>query len=138
MPFHQEDPSAPAVSPRKLRVGVVDDNRSVAEIITEVLGNRDFECFDAYDGRGALDLVAQKNIDLLILDFLLPDVDGYEVVRQLESKGKTVPTLIITGAPKEPPEGWASLPSVRGVIRKPFTGAELRRAVYDLAGLPPP
>jgi DNA-binding response OmpR family regulator len=117
----------------KIRVGVVDDNRSVAEIVSEVLGNRDFECFDAYDGRGAIELARTRKLDLLILDFMLPDLDGLEVVRQLEASGVSVPTIIITGRMKDPPGGW-KLPSIRAVIRKPFSGGELRRCVAEVTG----
>lgn len=118
----------------KLRVGVVDDNRSVAEIISEILGSRDFTCFDAYDGRGALELVEKHELDLFILDFLLPDVDGLEVVRRVEAMGKKVPTIIITGASRDPPEGWGVSPLVRAVMRKPFSGKELRRKVSEVTG----
>jgi DNA-binding response OmpR family regulator len=118
----------------KLRVGVVDDNRSVGEIVTEILGNRDFECFDAYDGRGALDLVHTRKLDLLILDLKLPDLDGVDVIKTLESEGRTVPTLVITARAEDPEGGWPSMPSVRGVLRKPFSGGELRRAVSEITG----
>jgi len=118
----------------KLRVGVVDDNRSVAEIVTEILGTRDFVCLDAYDGRGAIDLVSSKNLDLLILDLKLPDIDGIDVIKALENKGKAVPIIVITARAEDPSGGWAKLPSVKGVIRKPFTGAELRRLVAEVTG----
>ena len=119
---------------KKVRVGVVDDNRSVAEIISEVLGSRDFECFDAYDGRGAIELAKTRNLDILILDFALPDIDGLEVVRRIEAMGKSLPTVIITGMGSDPPGGWSSTSSVRAVIRKPFTAGELRRRVAEITG----
>ena len=118
----------------KIRVGVVDDNRSVAEIITEILGTRDFVCHDAYDGRGALDLVRSKELDLLILDYLLPDFNGLEVLKKIQALGRDIPTIIITAANDEPPGGWKAIPLVRGVVRKPFTGGELRRMVAGVTG----
>ena len=118
----------------KLRVGVVDDNRSVAEIITEILGGRDFICHDAYDGRGALDLCRARELDLLILDYMLPDLDGLEVVKRLAADGYKIPTIIITAANEEPPGGWKAAPLVKAVVRKPFTGGELRRTVSEVTG----
>lgn len=118
----------------KIRVGVVDDNRSVAEIITEILGGRDFVCHDAYDGRGALDLCRAKELDLLILDYLLPDINGLEVVRRLSAEGRRVDTIIITAASEEPAGGWKNAPLVKAVVRKPFTGSELRHAVSEVTG----
>lgn len=122
------------MSAEKLRVGVVDDNRSVAEIISEVLGNRDFECFDAYDGRGAIELARGRQLDLMILDFVLPDLDGLEVVRRLADIGFAIPTIMITGTPDDPPGGWLANANVKAVIRKPFTGGELRHAVSRVTG----
>jgi DNA-binding response OmpR family regulator len=122
----------------KLRVGVVDDNRSVAEIISEILGSRDFECFDAYDGRGAIDVARSRSLDLMILDFILPDLNGLEVVRRLDSLGLSIPTIIITGTPHDPPGGWLSIPSVKAVVRKPFTASELRACVARVTGRPLP
>ena len=122
------------VANAKIRVGVVDDNRSVAEIITEILGGRDFVCHDAYDGRGALELCKSRELDLLILDYILPDLSGLEVVKRLAADGKKVATIIITAASEEPPGGWKSLPNVKAVVRKPFTGSELRRAVSEVTG----
>lgn len=122
------------MSAPKLRVGVVDDNRSVGEIVTEILGSRDFQCFDAYDGRGALDLVRSRELDLLILDLKLPDIDGLDVIRTLEKEGKKVPTLVITARAEDPEGGWKAMASVRHVLRKPFSGGELRRAVAEITG----
>jgi CheY-like chemotaxis protein len=122
------------VAAGKIRVGVVDDNRSVAEIITEILGTRDFVCHDAYDGRGALDLVRSKELDLLILDYLLPDFNGLEVLKKIQGLGRDIPTIIITAANDEPAGGWKAIPLVRGVVRKPFTGGELRRMVAEVTG----
>ena len=118
----------------KIRVAVVDDNRSVAEIITEILGVRDFVCHDAYDGRGALDLCRTREIDLLILDYLLPDLSGLEVITRLQREGFAIPTIVITAANSEPPGGWRSIPLVKAVVRKPFTGGELRRTVSEVTG----
>ena len=122
------------MAPVKLRVGVVDDNRSVAEIISEILGSRDFTCHDAYDGRGAIELAEKHDLDLLILDFSLPDIDGLEVVRRIEALGKRVPTIMITGAVEDPPSGWEVSPLVRAVMRKPFSGSELRTKVAEVTG----
>lgn len=119
---------------RKLRVGVVDDNKSVGEIVTEILGNRDFQCFDAYDGRGALDLVRTRDLDLLILDLKLPDIDGVDVIHTLEREARQLPILVITARAEDPPGGWKVHPAVRGVLRKPFSGGELRRAVAAVTG----
>lgn len=120
--------------PRKLRVAVVDDNRSVAEIISEILGNRDFTCFDAYDGRGALELAKREALDLMILDYMLPDMDGLAVVRGLEALGKQVPVLLVTGVQSDPPGGWMISPLVKAIVRKPFLASELRTKVAEVAG----
>ncbi len=125
---------AEQVASGKIRVGVVDDNRSVADIITEILGTRDFVCHDAYDGRGALELCRARELDLLILDYVLPDFNGLEVVKRLHAEGRDIPMIIITAAHEEPSGGWKGVPMVKAIVRKPFTGGELRRMVAEVTG----
>ena len=123
------------MEPRKLTVAVVDDNRSAAAITPEQLGSRDFACFDAYDGRGAVELAATHALDVLILDVELPDMDGGEVLRRIEELGLRVPTILVAGEGEEAPKGWASSPLARAVVQKPFTAGELRGKVAEVLGV---
>lgn len=80
------------------RILVVDDNQDNIEIIATRLRFRGYEILEATDGRQALSLVRECAPDLLLLDVMLPDIDGYEIARRI--KGATdlpyIPIILVT------------------------------------------
>ena len=80
------------------RILVVDDNQDNIEIIATRLRYRGYEILEASDGEQALALVREAAPDLLLLDVMLPDIDGYEVARRLRAGSERhVPLIAISG-----------------------------------------
>ncbi|MDU5229689.1 MAG: response regulator [Anaerococcus sp.] len=61
------------------KILIVDDNDEIRNIITLYLENSNFEVFEANNGKEALDFIKNKKISLMILDIMMPEVDGIEV-----------------------------------------------------------
>jgi CheY-like chemotaxis protein len=81
-----------------LRVLVVDDNVDSAEMLQLLLGSMGHEARTAHDGRSALSLVASDPPEVVLLDIGLPDMDGYEVARQIRAHQRRPLRLIaLTG-----------------------------------------
>nr|HEX4313430.1 ATP-binding protein [Kofleriaceae bacterium] len=74
-------------APRARNVLVVDDNADAAELLADVLGVHGYEVTISHDGEGALDAVAARTPDIVLLDIGLPDIDGYEVARRIRALG---------------------------------------------------
>jgi two-component system, OmpR family, response regulator len=86
----------PAHEPRVL---VVDDEEHITELVAMGLGYNGFKCDRVSSGRAALDAVARQRPDLIVLDVMLPDLDGFEVARRLresEGAGTRVPIIFLT------------------------------------------
>src|SRR5688572_32202542 len=66
------------------RILVVDDNQDNIEIIATRLRFRGYEILEASDGAQALELVRESAPDLILLDVMLPDIDGYEISRRIK------------------------------------------------------
>ena len=66
-----------------MNILVVDDEREIADVIELYLQNDQYSVFKFYTGEDALNCIRSKKIDLAILDIMLPDIDGYEVCRQI-------------------------------------------------------
>ena len=66
---------------------VVEDEPSIAEVVALYLRRAGFDVLSAGDGQEALDVLAEATPDLVVLDLMLPKVDGYEVTRQLRAHG---------------------------------------------------
>jgi len=79
-----------------LRVLVVDDEVNLAELVSMALRYEGWEVSTAHTGRKAVDVAREVRPDAVVLDIMLPDFDGHEVLRRLRSIDPTVPVLFLT------------------------------------------
>jgi two-component system phosphate regulon response regulator OmpR len=77
------------------RVLLIEDDTRLAEMVSEYLGEAGFHVSVAAQGRAGLEWLAREPFDALVLDLMLPDMDGLEVCRQLRAKSDT-PVLMLT------------------------------------------
>ncbi|HXF74405.1 MAG TPA: response regulator transcription factor [Actinomycetota bacterium] len=123
------------------RILVVDDEASITDLVATVLRYEGFEVRTADSGRAALAAVTAFRPHLVILDIMLPDLDGFEVLRRLGREGERAPVLFLTARD-------ATEDKVRGLtmgaddyVTKPFSLEELVarvRAVLRRAGAAAP
>jgi len=78
------------------RLLVVDDEPSIRELLTASLRFAGFEVHAAGDGAEALKLAEQQRPDLVVLDVMLPDMDGFTVTRKLRERGREMPVVFLT------------------------------------------
>ena len=111
--------------PPAARLVVVDDEPSIRELLTTTLRFTGFEVHTAADGAGALALVEEVAPDLVVLDVMLPDIDGVTVTRTMREHGPPVPVLFLT-ARDDTADKVAGL-TVGGddYVTKPFSLEEL-------------
>ncbi len=81
---------------RPTKVLVVDDEPSISALLSATLRLIDFQVRAAADGAEALRAAAEFQPDLVVLDVMLPDLDGFEVARRLRGGGRPVPVLFLT------------------------------------------
>ncbi len=78
------------------RVLVVDDEPSIRELVSTVLRYEGFEVSVAADGRAALGEIERFRPDLVVLDVMMPELDGFEVQRRLDTAGRRIPVMFLT------------------------------------------
>ena len=78
------------------RILVVDDEPNIAELVATALRYEGFEVEIQETGRGAVDAIREQNPQLMVLDVMLPDVDGFTVQERLRRDGRRVPVLFLT------------------------------------------
>jgi two-component system OmpR family response regulator len=78
------------------RILVVDDEQSITDLVALALRYEQFEVAVAHNGRQALNAVRSFHPDLVVLDIMLPDFDGFEVARRMGAEWPTVPVLFLT------------------------------------------
>ena len=120
--------SAP-VNDKGRRVLVVDDERNITELVAMALRYEGYEVRTAATGQEALDAVRNFQPALMVLDVMLPDIDGIEVLRRTLSSGRKVPTIFLTA--KDATEDKVHGLTVGGddYVTKPFSLEELMARV---------
>jgi two-component system OmpR family response regulator len=111
------------------RVLVVDDEPNITELVAMALRYEGFSVKTAATGRGALTAVSQFAPSLVILDVMLPDIDGMEVLKRLNSAGTKVPIIFLTA--KDATEDKVHGLTIGGddYVTKPFSIEELMARV---------
>lgn len=92
---------------------VVEDNRNISEMIGEYLESKGFEVDYAVDGLDGYRLAAENSYDVVVLDLMLPRLDGIEVCRKLRNEArKSTPVLMLTARDTldDKLTGWATVP----------------------------
>jgi len=104
---------------------VVDDTITNLDILVEILDN--YDVIEVTNGRDALEIVKEENIDLILLDIVMPDMDGFEVCQKLKSdkKTKNIPVIFITAKTDEEAIEKAYDTGGMDYITKPFKPKEL-------------
>ena len=110
------------------RILIVEDHEDLARGLANNLEIEGFETEIAMDGATGLRRTRESQPDLLILDLMLPEMDGYRVLSELRDAGDSIPVLILTARPAIP--GPSSSTERRSVRR----GIDFRFARSDAAG----
>ena len=114
------------------RIVVVDDEPSITDAVSTALGYEGFDVEQVHGGRDALEIVGDLRPDLVVLDIMLPDIDGVTLLKRLRQDGVNVPVLFLT-ARDEPSNRVEGL--VAGgddYVTKPFTLAEVVARVHAI------
>ena len=113
---------------------VVDDEPNIIELIRMNLSKSNFEIIPAYTGQEALDIVAHKEVDLVLLDIMLPDIDGIEVLRRLRTNDKTadLPVIMLTARSEETDKVIGLGMGADDYMTKPFGLRELEARIRNV------
>src|SRR5436305_5530627 len=110
------------------RILLVDDEESVQKLLAYPLRKDGYEVVSAMTGGEALDRFRQGEFDLVVLDVMLPQVDGYEVCRQLRARS-AVPIIMLTAKTEEFDKVLGLELGADDYITKPFSMREFRSRV---------
>ncbi|MBT9142370.1 MAG: Transcriptional regulatory protein WalR [Dehalococcoidia bacterium] len=106
------------------RILVVDDEKTIVKGLKFSLEKEGYEVLAAYDGAEALSLFKKENPDLIVLDLMLPEVDGFEVCRRIR-KGSEVPIIMLTARDEDIDKILGLELGADDYVTKPFNPREL-------------
>ena len=108
-----------------MRILLAEDERSLSRAITALLERSNYSVDPVYDGVEALDYLAGGNYDALILDIMMPKMDGMEVLHRLRAQGDLIPVLLLTAKSEIADKVHGLDSGANDYLTKPFATAEL-------------
>ena len=123
-----------AVKPKIL---CIEDDKEMMDLLRLILESRGFDFVSAEGGREGLDKVRAERPDLILLDLMMPDIDGWQVYRQLKADDELdkIPVIVTTVRTKNIHEALGlHLGEIADYITKPFSPAELLASIDRVLG----
>ncbi|HAA25439.1 MAG TPA: DNA-binding response regulator [Ruminiclostridium sp.] len=112
----------------KRKILIVDDEKNIVDILKFNLNKEGFDTIEAYDGRQALEMVERENPDLILLDIMLPEYDGFTVCKRIRQTMNT-PIIMLTAREEEVDKVLGLELGADDYITKPFSPRELMARV---------
>ena len=106
------------------KILVVDDNKEIVYSISELLKYEGYETLKAYDGMEALDIMERENVDLILLDVMMPRLNGLSALMKLREKSR-IPVIILSAKTEESDKVSGLTLGADDYIEKPYNPAEL-------------
>ncbi len=107
------------------KVLIVDDEKAIVDILDFNLRKEGYDTACAYDGPEGLRMAREENPDLMLLDVMLPGMDGFSVCRALRAEGSDLPIIMITAREEETDKVFGLENGADDYITKPFSMREL-------------
>jgi CheY-like chemotaxis protein len=117
------------VTPAKKKILIVDDAGPVVVLCVNVLQALGYAVKGANRGENALELLRRESFDLMVLDYKMPGMTGFEVFRQARALHPDMAVVLVTGHATPEVIEEANRMGMDGILLKPFTSDELRGTV---------
>jgi DNA-binding response OmpR family regulator len=114
------------------KILIIEDDSTLLQGLVETLQFHGFETVSAHDGRLGLELVERQHPDLIVLDIMLPGIDGYEICKQVRRHDENTPILMLTARDRESDKLLGFELGADDYLTKPFSLKELVARVQAL------
>lgn len=118
----------------KKKILIVEDEESLLKLESILLTSRGYEVVGAADGAAALEQVVAERPDLVILDIMLPEIDGFEVCRRIKQNPETahIPVMMLTAKKSDQDCARGMAAGAAAYVTKPFKSARIVEIIQDL------
>ena len=115
------------------RILVVEDQEDNRQILRDLLGASDYEMVEAENGQEAIDAVAKKKPDLILMDIQLPVMDGYEATRRIKANPdwKSIPIIVVTSYSLSGDAEKARAAGCDDYVTKPYSPRQLLAKIRE-------
>jgi DNA-binding response OmpR family regulator len=118
------------------RALVVEDDPAIRRLVEKLLMRRGISIDAAHDGKDAIDKLRTDGYSVVVLDLMLPEVNGYEVIAYIKSMAERVPVVVVSAVSQQALKNL-DYDVVKLVIAKPFDVHEFTNKIVELCQAPP-
>ena len=111
---------------------LIEDDEKISKLVKELLEEDSFHVTQSFDGDDGYSKIIEKKYDLILLDIMLPKLNGYKVCRQVRSAGITTPILMLTAKSGEYDLEEGLDTGANDYLKKPFSSVELKARIRAL------
>ena len=117
----------------QISILIIDDDRMIRQLLQNTLSRKDFVVYAAEDGQSGIDLAQKEDVDVILLDWMMPGMDGMEVFRQLKQNEKTrqVPVFMLTSKGTGGDIDQAISAGIDDYIVKPFSTSDIDKTIRN-------
>ena len=119
-------------SKKKTTILIVDDSNLNRQILVDFLETKDFDIKEAVDGKQGLEMIQSERPDIVLLDLIMPVMDGFETMENLIKMGISVPIIVITAYIKENTYVRCKELGAAGFLNKPVKMHELYNIISGI------
>ena len=118
------------------KILIVDDEKDIVETLSFMLKAKGFDCIYAFDGEMGLNMAKTQHPDLIILDVMMPKINGYKICRLLkfDNKYKTIPIIMVTARSQDEDKIIGEETGADEYITKPFEFADILEKIRKYLG----
>ena len=117
------------------KIVIIDDSNFQRKIITKFVKAQGHETYEGENGRVGLELIAAHKPDTILCDLVMPEVDGFEVLRKLQEQGTTIPIVILTADIQAPVREQCLQLGATKFLNKPFNKEQMKEALEEILGV---
>jgi DNA-binding response OmpR family regulator len=121
---------------KAIKLLIVDDELDICDFVRNFFTERDFEVFISCDGRTAIDIVKDKNPDIVLLDMLMPVMNGMEALKKMRQIDPLLKIIVVTAVEDEEIISEAENYGIIKYMTKPLILEDLEKAVLSAVGGP--
>jgi CheY-like chemotaxis protein len=115
---------------RNMKVLVVDDVEAIGMIVSRIASQGGWACYYTSQTGEVLNILREKNIDILLCDYFMPEFNGMEILRMIRANHINIPVIFFTGNADEIDLAEAEKLGVIKILIKPLSVVELRTALF--------
>mgnify|MGYP002636739774 CR=1 FL=1 len=113
---------------------IIEDSNFQRKILAKLIMDEGYHIYEASNGKAGLELIEEHQPDLIFCDLVMPELDGFKVLKNLQNKKSTIPVIVLTSDIQKPVREQCIALGATAFINKPANPAKIQSALQKVFG----